>query len=129
MTKKDFIIRSYCEEIFKGKYILFPTDWISISLNKQIIKIPSFKKHKMKKNQKYKISEERILEITNLVIKNKAWPTTIENEVPELLQTVKYWKNQHDNLLEYLNTEIKTKANEVINLIYKIIDDNTKDKI
>ena len=83
----------------------------------------------MKKNQKYKISEERTLEITNLVVKNKAWHTTIENEVPELLETIKYWKNQHDNLLEYLNTEIKTKANKVINSIYKIINDNTKNKI
>lgn len=83
----------------------------------------------MKNKNKYKISEERILEITNQVIKNKAWPTVIENEVPELLETVKYWKNQHDDLLEYLNTEIKTKANECINLIHKIIDDNTKNKV
>ena len=50
-------------------------------------------------------------------------------KVPELLETAKYWENQHDDLLKYLNTEIKIKANEVINLIHKIIDDNTKTKV
>ena len=64
--------------------------------------------------KKNKISEEQILEITNKVIKNKAWLTTIENEVPELLETVKYWKNQHDDLLTYLNEELKPKANKII---------------
>ena len=35
---------------------------------------------------KYKISEERILEITNKVIKNKAWLTTIENESTRIIR-------------------------------------------
>ena len=75
---------------------------------------------------KYKISEKRILEITDNVfddgvLNNKR----IDNEI-EMSEVVKYWKNQRDDLVIYLNKELKPKADKLVKRIYKIIDDNTK---